>query len=172
MLCNLESVIAHIPCKGASPQTPLFNGFHEKWQYININIHHNHYPLKLPFCTGPILQNYIPPLPSVASPGASLKLYICPLPPWDSSELCSRQPQPRVSLVTGWMCSDRSGSIRRLAGCNYGGCHGTNLYVMGLLNVGRNKGHSEIRIVAKQRVAQSRGYYIYYSSLLQADEWV
>ena len=33
MLCNLESVIAHIPCKGASPQTPLFNGFHEKWWY-------------------------------------------------------------------------------------------------------------------------------------------
>ena len=38
-------------------------------------------------------------------------------------------------------------------------------------SVGRKRGHNIIRIVAQQRVAQSRGYYVYYSNLLKAGEW-
>jgi hypothetical protein len=37
-------------------------------------------------------------------------------------------------------------------------------------SVSRNKSYNEVRIVAKQRVAQSRGYCIYYSNLLKTKE--
>jgi hypothetical protein len=38
-----------------------------------------------------------------------------------------------------------------------------------IATVGWKRGHNKVRIVAQQRVAQSRGYCIYYSNLLKAD---